>query len=348
MIVLHMAERRGASAVEVVAPTIPDGVDQVLDVLESAGVVLDPSNNVLQGLAGRARLGPRPQPGARASRTRSTSWPRCAAAASRSPSETRPSPAGPSARRTVQLRVLVGAAGHPVRPAARRGPHRVAPPRRGATRLRREHQPRAEDPDRLREPARRGARPGRRRARSGAALRGPPLGRGEPPGPHHERGHRAVAACRRADALRPDVLVPIDEVVAEAVDQNRVVAAAKRIEIAVRGGDARPRSTATGRCWSSPCTTSSRTPSPYSQRGRSRRRRGEGRRRRRRDRGHRPGRRHRGESSSACSSASTASTRRARATPAAPASASASSSTPCRTTAATCVCGRSRAGGRPS
>lgn len=57
MIVLHMAERRGASAAKVVAPTIPDGVDQVLDVMESAGVVLDPSNNVLRASPGAVAMG---------------------------------------------------------------------------------------------------------------------------------------------------------------------------------------------------------------------------------------------------------------------------------------------------
>ena len=57
MIVLHVAERRGSSAAKVVAPSIPDGVDQVLEVLESAGVVLDPSNNVLKASPGALALG---------------------------------------------------------------------------------------------------------------------------------------------------------------------------------------------------------------------------------------------------------------------------------------------------
>lgn len=41
------AHRRGRSAVAVVTPVVPDGVDEVIDSLESAGVVLDSSNNVL-------------------------------------------------------------------------------------------------------------------------------------------------------------------------------------------------------------------------------------------------------------------------------------------------------------
>jgi two-component system sensor histidine kinase SenX3 len=46
-VVIMAAHRRGQSAVAVVTPVVPDGVDEVIDSLESAGVVLDPSNNVL-------------------------------------------------------------------------------------------------------------------------------------------------------------------------------------------------------------------------------------------------------------------------------------------------------------
>ncbi|WP_208008594.1 sensor histidine kinase [Agromyces protaetiae] len=57
MILFSMAERRGNAAAKVVAPTVPDGVDQVLEVLESAGVVVDPSNNVLRASPGALSLG---------------------------------------------------------------------------------------------------------------------------------------------------------------------------------------------------------------------------------------------------------------------------------------------------
>ncbi|MCI2959605.1 ATP-binding protein [Agromyces atrinae] len=53
----HLAERRGASAARVVSPTVPDGVDQVLDALESAGIVIDPSNNVLKASPGALAMG---------------------------------------------------------------------------------------------------------------------------------------------------------------------------------------------------------------------------------------------------------------------------------------------------
>jgi two-component system sensor histidine kinase SenX3 len=48
VVLLHMAERRGNNAVTVVSTGVPDGVDQVIDALDSAGLVLDPSNNVVK------------------------------------------------------------------------------------------------------------------------------------------------------------------------------------------------------------------------------------------------------------------------------------------------------------
>ena len=51
------AARRGQRAVEVVNTAVPDGVDQVLDALESAGVVIDPSNNVVKASPGAVALG---------------------------------------------------------------------------------------------------------------------------------------------------------------------------------------------------------------------------------------------------------------------------------------------------
>jgi two-component system sensor histidine kinase SenX3 len=51
------AHRRGQQAVAVVTPTVPDGADQVIDSLESAGIVLDPSNRVLKASTGALALG---------------------------------------------------------------------------------------------------------------------------------------------------------------------------------------------------------------------------------------------------------------------------------------------------
>ncbi|SDO28198.1 two-component system, OmpR family, sensor histidine kinase SenX3 [Cryobacterium flavum] len=54
---VHVAERHGRRASEVVNPAVPDGIDQVLDALETAGVVLDPSNNVIKTSPGALTLG---------------------------------------------------------------------------------------------------------------------------------------------------------------------------------------------------------------------------------------------------------------------------------------------------
>jgi two-component system sensor histidine kinase SenX3 len=48
MAILNVAERRGTAAVDAVNPSVPDGVDQVIDSLDSAGLVIDPSNNVVK------------------------------------------------------------------------------------------------------------------------------------------------------------------------------------------------------------------------------------------------------------------------------------------------------------
>ena len=49
--------RRGQRAVAVVSTAVPDGVDQVIEALESAGVVLDPSNTVVKASPGAMAFG---------------------------------------------------------------------------------------------------------------------------------------------------------------------------------------------------------------------------------------------------------------------------------------------------
>ncbi|WP_207454078.1 sensor histidine kinase [Herbiconiux sp. SYSU D00978] len=56
-IALQLSAKRGHRAATVMTPTVPDGVDAVLDALESAGVVIDPSNNVLKASPGAHTLG---------------------------------------------------------------------------------------------------------------------------------------------------------------------------------------------------------------------------------------------------------------------------------------------------
>lgn len=57
VLLMHHAAGTGARAAEVVSPSVPEGIDQVLDVFESAGIVLDPSNNVVKVSPGALALG---------------------------------------------------------------------------------------------------------------------------------------------------------------------------------------------------------------------------------------------------------------------------------------------------
>jgi two-component system sensor histidine kinase SenX3 len=57
VVIVVLAARRGERAVAIVSSGVPDGVDEVIDVLESAGVVLDPSNNVVKASPGALAFG---------------------------------------------------------------------------------------------------------------------------------------------------------------------------------------------------------------------------------------------------------------------------------------------------
>jgi two-component system sensor histidine kinase SenX3 len=57
VVVLVGSARRGQRAVDVVSTAVPDGVDQVFEALESAGVVLDPSNTVVKASPGAMAFG---------------------------------------------------------------------------------------------------------------------------------------------------------------------------------------------------------------------------------------------------------------------------------------------------
>lgn len=54
---VHTATTRGHRAAAVANPEVPDGVDQVIDALESAAIVLDPSHNVIKASPGALSLG---------------------------------------------------------------------------------------------------------------------------------------------------------------------------------------------------------------------------------------------------------------------------------------------------
>src|SRR6478735_3480687 len=56
-VALYAAHRRGTSAVAVVSSNVPDGVDEVIDAMETAGVVLDSSNNVVKASTAASTFG---------------------------------------------------------------------------------------------------------------------------------------------------------------------------------------------------------------------------------------------------------------------------------------------------
>ena len=55
--IVLVSARRGHRAIQVATVSVPDGVDQVIEALESAGVVLDPSNNVVKASPGAMAFG---------------------------------------------------------------------------------------------------------------------------------------------------------------------------------------------------------------------------------------------------------------------------------------------------
>ncbi|MDQ1605918.1 MAG: two-component system, OmpR family, sensor histidine kinase SenX3 [Microbacteriaceae bacterium] len=55
--VIVISARHGQRAADVVSSAVPDGVDQVVEALESAGVVIDPSNNVVKASPGALAFG---------------------------------------------------------------------------------------------------------------------------------------------------------------------------------------------------------------------------------------------------------------------------------------------------
>ncbi|MBN9605183.1 MAG: two-component sensor histidine kinase [Actinomycetales bacterium] len=56
-VVIVLSYRRGRRAVDVATPSVPDGVDGVIDALESVGIVVDASNNVLSASTSALALG---------------------------------------------------------------------------------------------------------------------------------------------------------------------------------------------------------------------------------------------------------------------------------------------------
>ncbi|WP_022894341.1 sensor histidine kinase [Agromyces subbeticus] len=231
MIVLHFAERRGSNAARVVAPTIPDGVDQVLEVLESAGVVLDPSNNVLRASPGALAMG--------LVRQQALVHPELLdlVASVRRGGEPLVDEVtvarGPFGDSTLRLHVRVARLGTRfvlLLAEDRTEAHRLDEVRRDFV---------ANISHELKTPI------------ASVSLLAEALDQAadEPEQVRRFAGRLSVEAARLAhitsevielsrlqarDALRPDRLVRVDQVIAAAVDQNRVVAGGKQVEVAVK------------------------------------------------------------------------------------------------------------------
>lgn len=230
-IVLHMAERRGQSAARVVAPTIPDGVDQVLDVLESAGVVLDPSNNVLRASPGALAMGlVRNQMLVHAELVELVASVRRSGEAVAIELELA---RGPYSDATMRLAVRVARLGtrfvllladdrteaHRLDEVRRdfiaNISHELKTPIASVSLLAEALDHAADEPEQVRRFADRLSVESTRLAHiTGEVIE--------------------LSRLQARDALRRDELLDIDRIVAAAVDQNRVVAAAKGVEVAVR------------------------------------------------------------------------------------------------------------------
>ncbi|GAA1506583.1 two-component system sensor histidine kinase SenX3 [Agromyces terreus] len=231
LLMLYMAERRGAHAAKVIAPSIPDGVEQVLDVLESAGIVLDPSNNVLKASPGALALGlvhggmlTHPELVALAASVRTDGD---------TVTEEVTVARGPYGDSTMRLHVLVARLGtrfvlllaedrteaHRLDEVRRdfvaNISHELKTPIASVSLLAEAIEQASDEPDQVRRFAGRLSTEATRLARITSEV-------------------IELSRLQARDALRPDALVSIDEVVAEAVDQNRIVAAAKHIDVAVR------------------------------------------------------------------------------------------------------------------
>ena len=231
MVVLGIAERRGSSAARVVAPTIPDGIDQVLEVLESAGVVLDPSNNVLRASPGALAMGlvrrqqlVHPELVDLVDRVRRTGEP---------VAEELDVPRGPYGESTLRLRVRVARLGtrfillladdrteaHRLDEVRRdfvaNISHELKTPIASVTLLAEALDQAADEPEQVRRFA------GRLTAEAARLA-------------HITSEVIELSRLQASDAVRPDELVDVDEVIAAAVDRSRVVAASKGIDIAVK------------------------------------------------------------------------------------------------------------------
>jgi two-component system sensor histidine kinase SenX3 len=232
--IVHLAARRGERAVGVVTPSVPDGVDQVIDALDSGGVVLDPSNNVVKASPGALAFGlvwnhalVHPELVAVVDRVRRTGD---------SVTEEIELPRGPLGEASIYLLVRVARLGSRYvlllaedrtesykLDAVRRDfvaniSHELKTPIGAVSLLAEALQAAAKEPEQVKRFAKRLTKESERLARITQEI-------------------IELSRLQAADALSKPGTVEIDHVVAAAIDQNRVAADARNVTIA-SGGDA--------------------------------------------------------------------------------------------------------------
>ncbi len=232
--IVYLAARRGDRAVKVVTPSVPDGIDQVIDALDSGGVVLDPSNNVIKASPGALAFGlvwnhalVHPELVDIVDRVRKSG---------ESVTEELELPRGPLGDAIIYLLVRVARLGSRYvlllaedrtesykLDAVRRDfvaniSHELKTPIGAVSLLAEALQAAAKEPDQVKRFAKRLTKESDRLARITQEI-------------------IDLSRLQAADALSRPQTVEIDHVVAAAIDQNRVVAEARNVTIA-SGGDA--------------------------------------------------------------------------------------------------------------
>lgn len=232
--IVYLAARRGDRAVKVVSPSVPDGVDQVIDALDSGGVVLDPSNNVVKASPGALAFGlvwnqalVHPELVEIVDRVRKTG---------ESVSEELELPRGPLGDANIYLFVRAARLGSRYvlllaedrtegykLDAVRRDfvaniSHELKTPIGAVSLLAEALQAAAKEPDQVKRFAKRLTKESDRLARITQEI-------------------IELSRLQAADALSKPETVEIDHVVAAAIDQNRVVAEARNVTM-TSGGDA--------------------------------------------------------------------------------------------------------------
>ncbi len=234
VILVIVSAHRGERAVAVATPSVPDGVGHVIDALETAGIVLDPSNNVIKASSAALAFGlvwndslVHPELVALVDRVRRFG---------ESITTDLELPRGPFGDATIYLSVRVARLGSRFilvlaedhtesfrldevrRDFVANISHELKTPIGAVSLLAEALTSASDEPEQVRKFAKRLTKESERLARITQEI-------------------IELSRLQAADALATPDLVDIDQVVALAIDQNRVVADARRIAL-VSGGDA--------------------------------------------------------------------------------------------------------------